>query len=117
MKKSNKEEALQARLERLKTNQRRAQPERQGEESDNKGYSYGISLATEMFAALAVGFGLGWGLDLWLGTKPWLMIILGFLGIAAGIINIWRLVESDRAKLLGSNKNEDPDKTTSQTPR
>ena len=32
-------------------------------------------------------------LDLWLGTKPWLMVAFFFLGSAAGILNVWRTME------------------------
>jgi ATP synthase protein I len=31
-------------------------------------------------------------LDHWLGTKPWGMIGLFFLGVAAGMVNVWRAV-------------------------
>ncbi|MDI9313941.1 MAG: AtpZ/AtpI family protein [Hydrotalea sp.] len=54
-------------------------------------YGYGVTMALEMFVTLAVGVGFGWGLDKWLGTRPWLTIILGFLGILAGIINVIRI--------------------------
>ena len=43
-----------------------------------------LHLAIEMAAALAVGGGLGWALDSWLGTKPWLFVVFIFVGIAAG---------------------------------
>ena len=46
--------------------------------------------ATDMVAALVVGGALGYGLDNWLGTKPWFMITMFFLGAIAGFINIYR---------------------------
>ncbi len=49
-----------------------------------------LHLAIEMAAALAVGGGLGWLLDDWLGTKPWLFVVFIFVGIAAGILNAFR---------------------------
>ena len=39
---------------------------------------------------------VGWLLDRWLGTKPWLMLILMFLGFAGGIYNVFR-ISSKRA--------------------
>ena len=42
--------------------------------------------------AVFVGAGLGWAFDDWLGTRPWGMIILFFLGTAAGMLNVWRSV-------------------------
>lgn len=62
---------------------------------EQKGYSYGVTLATEMLAAVIIGFGLGYVLDNWLGTTPWFMIGLGLLGVAAGVINVWRTVSNN----------------------
>ena len=52
-----------------------------------------LHLAIEMAAALAVGGGLGWLLDGWLGTKPWLFVVFIFVGIAAGILNAFRAAQ------------------------
>jgi ATP synthase protein I len=30
-------------------------------------------------------------LDRWLGTKPWLMLVMLFLGFAAGVFNVMRI--------------------------
>lgn len=50
------------------------------------------TLGTHMVASTFVGLALGWFLDDWLGTKPWLLLIFLFFGIAAGFKNI--LVEA-----------------------
>ena len=42
-------------------------------------------LVIELVTGLLVGFGMGYGLDTWLGTAPWLMIVFTLLGLAAGI--------------------------------
>ena len=39
-----------------------------------------------------MGVGIGWALDRWLGTKPWLMIAFFVLGAAAGMMNVYRSV-------------------------
>ena len=49
-----------------------------------------FKLGTELVAAVAVGTILGFILDSWFGTKPWLIIIFFFLGAAAGIMNVIR---------------------------
>lgn len=51
-------------------------------------------IGVELVAALAVGVGIGYGLDLWLGTKPWLMVVFFFLGAGAGILNVYRAVNA-----------------------
>jgi ATP synthase protein I len=47
-------------------------------------------MATEFMIAVIVGGAIGWYLDDWLGTKPWLMVIFFFLGVGAGFLNIFR---------------------------
>src|SRR5579875_3733248 len=52
------------------------------------GLAFRISL--ELVVAVVVGAGIGWALDRWLGTRPWGMIVLFFLGIGAGLVNVYR---------------------------
>jgi len=47
-------------------------------------------ISIEIVVALVVCTGIGWALDYWFGTKPWLMLLLLFLGGAAGINNAVR---------------------------
>lgn len=62
-----------------------------GQGSQNAlGLAFRISL--ELVVAVLVAAGIGWALDRWLGTKPWGMIILFFLGIAAGLVNVYRTI-------------------------
>jgi len=49
-----------------------------------------FKLGTELVAAVAIGTIIGFILDNWFGTKPWLIIIFFFLGSSAGIINVFR---------------------------
>ncbi|MDC0472638.1 AtpZ/AtpI family protein [Pelagibacteraceae bacterium] len=47
-----------------------------------------FKLGTEFVAAVAVGTIIGFILDTWFDTKPWLILIFFFLGSAAGMLNI-----------------------------
>ena len=47
-----------------------------------------FKLSTEFVAAVAVGTIIGFILDSWFDTKPWLIIIFFFLGAAAGMLNV-----------------------------
>lgn len=51
-----------------------------------------MRLAVELVAAVAVSSAIGWVLDGWLGTRPWLMIVFLVLGFAAGGLNAYRVV-------------------------
>ena len=59
---------------------------------DKRGIFMGnaFKLGTELVAAVAVGTIIGFILDSWFDTKPWLIIIFFFLGTAAGILNVIR---------------------------
>jgi ATP synthase protein I len=50
----------------------------------------GTRIGVEMMVALGVGFGIGWSIDRLLGTKPWGIVVFLVLGIAAGMLNVWR---------------------------
>jgi ATP synthase protein I len=43
--------------------------------------------------ALVIGFGVGYWLDGMLGTKPWLAFVGFFLGLAAGVLNVYRVMQ------------------------
>jgi ATP synthase protein I len=60
--------------------------------SDEDGGSLRLALrvGTELVAALVVGLLIGWTLDRWLGTRPLLTIVFFFVGIAAGMVNVYR---------------------------
>ena len=47
-----------------------------------------FKMSTEMVAAVVVGTIIGFILDNWFGTKPWLILIFFFVGVIAGIMNV-----------------------------
>ena len=51
----------------------------------------GLRAASELVAGILVGGFIGWQLDWWLGTKPWLSIVFFLLGVAAGFWNVMRV--------------------------
>ena len=69
-------------------------------DADNKGLFMGsaFKLGTELVAAVVVGTIIGFILDSWFGTKPWLMIIFFFLGSAAGMLNVIRAAKKMQEK-------------------
>ena len=61
-------------------------------DSEKRGSFMGsaFKLGTELVSAVVVGTIIGFILDSWFDTKPWLIIIFFFLGTAAGILNVIR---------------------------
>jgi len=56
------------------------------------GMGMGVRVGVELISGIAVGGLIGYGLDRWLGTKPWLLLVFFFLGAAASVLNIYRAV-------------------------
>lgn len=56
----------------------------------NAGVASTIGLV--LVLSIVIGFLIGYGLDLLLGTKPWLMILFTLLGVAAGFIEMFKIV-------------------------
>ena len=54
-------------------------------------------VGTEFIAAVAVFGGVGWFLDRWLGSSPWLLLIGCGLGFAAGL---WLMYKAARKTFL-----------------
>ncbi|WP_297045266.1 AtpZ/AtpI family protein [uncultured Desulfovibrio sp.] len=46
-----------------------------------------------------VGFAIGYGLDVWLGTSPWCKIGFLLVGIGAGFLNVYRDTQALLRKL------------------
>ena len=61
-------------------------------DNDNRGAFMGnaFKLGTELVSAVAVGTIIGFILDSWFDTKPWLILIFFFFGAGAGMLNVIR---------------------------
>jgi len=57
-----------------------------------------FKLGTELVAAVAVGTIIGFILDNWFDTKPWLIILFFFLGSVAGILNVIKVAKRMQEK-------------------
>lgn len=50
------------------------------------------SLGLLLPSSIAVGLLIGYFLDKWLGTGPWLLLVFSLLGAASGLISLIRAV-------------------------
>ena len=69
-------------------------PEAEVPEGRGNAFGKALRLSTELIAGVAVGGFIGWALDVWLGTKPFLMVGFLILGAAAGILNVVRAAKA-----------------------
>lgn len=83
---------LQAQIDALKT---RTQPEKTDVRTqDSESMSMGVRAGTELVGAIGVCAAIGYGLDRWLDTKPWLLILFLFLGVCTGFLNVYRATQN-----------------------
>ena len=68
------------------------------EQSSSSNIGAAFKLSTEMVAAVIVGTIIGFILDNWFGTKPWLILIFFFVGVIAGILNVIRSAKNMQSK-------------------
>ena len=59
------------------------------EEATKSGIAYAAGLV--LFTSVITLCGVGWALDRWLGTKPWLLVTGVVLGAIAGFYQFIRL--------------------------
>ncbi len=57
------------------------------------GVGAALRISIDLVVAIAVGTGIGWVLDGWLNTRPWLMLVFFVLGAAAGFRNVFRTAQ------------------------
>lgn len=77
-----------------------------GDALRGRGMAYGLRMSSELVAAILVGGLIGYGLDRWLGTTPWLFLVFFMLGFAAGILNLlraYRQMQGEIAARTGGN--------------
>ena len=65
-----------------------------------RGMAYGMRMAAELVGAVIVGGAIGWGLDRWLGSTPWLFLLVFVLGFAAGVLNVVRAYERMQKEIM-----------------
>ena len=80
-------DSLEERLERAQ----RAEATRTARAEGDPNYRAGQLVLSHLVGAPAGGFIIGWLLDRWLETRPWLMLTMLFLGFAVGVRNVLRI--------------------------
>lgn len=70
--------------------------------------AFGIAmrLTVELVSGVLVGGAIGWGLDELAGTKPFLFLLFLAIGMAAGMLNVFR---SARRMQLGATEQDGKD--------
>ena len=80
-----------------------------GDTSQGNAMAKGLRISAELIGGVVVGGGLGWLLDKWLGTFPWLFIVFFLLGSAAGMLNIVRQAQREKTPPAPSVRDDEDD--------
>lgn len=59
---------------------------------------FGVRVATDLLAAVLVGAGLGWLLDIFFGTRSVMLVVFLLFGGIAGFVNVYRAAKSEEKK-------------------
>jgi len=79
---------ISTRLEIAKKNIKNVQENNKSSNAASLGKA--LKISTELVATVFVGSTIGFLLDNWFGTKPLLIICFFFIGVAAGILNVFK---------------------------
>lgn len=85
-------ESLEARLAAAKARHNPVDPMRVASGAMGQGFRF----ALEIVITTVVGTAIGWQLDKWLGSKPWMLLLFMLLGLAAGFISLFRAVGAEQ---------------------
>ena len=102
------ETSFEARLRNARTRAGLEAPQPQPGSSDRasgtpSALGIGLRVGVELVSALIVAVAIGWLLDRWLGTTPVFIAIFVFVGGAAGVMNVYRLMGPKRESRLPSD--------------
>ena len=104
---------LEGKLDRVKDEAARAAPKPadpdRPAEASGAALGQAMRIATELVVGVAAGGLIGWLLDRWLGTTPWLMIAFFVAGFAAGLFNVVRSAQRMQPKVLPGQDLKDDD--------
>ena len=68
------------------------------DEKSTSNLGQAFKMSTELVSAVAVGTIIGFILDKWFDTKPWLILIFFFVGVIAGIMNVIKSAKKLQSK-------------------
>ena len=95
-------DSFKTRLEIAKKKINKNKNNQKNQKTSNFGEAF--KLSTELVAAVAVGTIIGFILDNWFGTKPWLILIFFFVGVIAGISNVIRSAKNMQKQFIREKK-------------
>ena len=69
-----------------------------------EGLDANLNGSGSLFGSILGGLLIGYFLDRWLGTSPWLIIAVTMLGIYSGSLRLWASAKEGEEKYLAERK-------------
>ena len=88
---------ISTRLKIAKKNIKKVEENNRGTNAASLGKA--LKISTELVAAVVVGTTIGFLLDSWFDTKPVLIICFFIMGVAAGMLNVFKSAKKMHKKL------------------
>jgi ATP synthase protein I len=93
-------DSLDERLDRMQ----QAEAKRTAKRQPDMNYQSGQLVLSQLVGCPLGGGIVGWLMDRWFGTRPWLMLVLLFLGFAVGFWNVVRIANKSSGKSRGGRE-------------
>jgi ATP synthase protein I len=90
-------ESLDERIDRLQ----KAEAKRTAKRQPDATFQAGQLILSQLVGCPLGGGIVGWLLDRWFGTRPWLMLVFLFLGFAVGFWNVIRISNRSQSEARG----------------
>jgi len=85
-------------LDDLKRSREVQTAKREKSRMSSDGLALGMRVVTELLAGVLGGLAMGWLLDRWFGTEPWLLILMLTLGMVAAFRNVFKLASRSQTQ-------------------
>ena len=93
-------DSLDKRLDRMQ----QAEAKRTAKRQPDANYQTGQLVLSQLVGAPLGGGIVGWLLDRWFGTRPWLMLLMLFLGFGVGVMNVIRISQTPPGQPPGTDR-------------
>ena len=107
---NDKLKTLKERLQKLRPSELDSTKNGKMSSSERKLLGIAARMGLEIVIALGIGLGIGYYLDKLFSTKPLFLILFALFGIAAGVLNVYRLIKGNEYR-SGYQKGEMNDKS------
>ena len=93
-------DSLDKRLDRMQ----QAEAKRTAKRQPDANYQTGQLVLSQLVGAPLGGGIVGWLLDRWFGIRPWLMLLMLFLGFGVGVMNVIRISKTPPGHIPGQDR-------------